>query len=325
MADEIRIDSLWTLRDLQQGPEAWVLYLNQLPLFESQALRDIFYNSGRPDISVAGDADLLAQAKVLVAEVREGLPEVHEVEGFRPSAILSTLTHYPTGQWAGSVHSNENLRWTRDVTLGGRPFGGGTDSGDVSIAVLSDMSRAAIQRMDALTVETAYRRHFDDLRTINDIPRKDLPPLKKATVFIGYRRSCFDAAKHLHSALQSYAKGTAFSPYLDYHDMRVGDWLAQLLRRIESVDVFMPLVSEDYAAEGTVGQRELEKAAIVAKDRTLAGFFAPVFLGTDVQPAATFLRAFHGYELKDDLDELSLISKGLDQYLGRALTEVLLR
>ena len=63
------------------------------------------------------------------------------------------------------------------------------------------------------------------------------------------------------------------------------------MNRIDHADVFMPLVSPDYAAEETVGLEEYERAVQVAEARGFSDFFAPVFLG---EPATDAGRALRG-------------------------------
>ena len=122
MPDEIRIDSLWTLRPLEQAYDQWSLYTNQIPLFKTEARRYAFYNSGRPNVNFAEDSDLLAQVRILVEEVRAGLPAVAVIEGFTSTAVLSSLTHWPSGEWIDQTHEVEELQWTRTLKLGGQPL-----------------------------------------------------------------------------------------------------------------------------------------------------------------------------------------------------------
>lgn len=324
MTTDIRLDSLWTLRELQQRPETWTLYVNQIALFATQALRDAFYDPGQPALAVADDSDLLSQLRILVAEVQVRLPQVQEIEGFQLSARLSALTHWPTGRWAEQSYPSQRIQWTRELKLGDQSFGNGTDCGHLEIAKLSDIAQAAVARLDGLTVETAYRRHYEKLQRVQDVPADQLPPPKKVRVFVSYRRSCINAAKSLHALLQWYASGTVFEPYLDYHNMRTGEWFAQLMKRIEEADVFMPLVSDDYAADGTVGRKELDKAAEVAHQRTLESFFSPIFAGSQVQAGAAFLREHDGLVLRS-ITEIAESNKEIQHYLGRVATSVLAR
>ena len=58
---QIDILILFTLRDLRLQPDRWGIYINQLAKFESQSLRDAFYDSTSPDIALCYHPELLRQ------------------------------------------------------------------------------------------------------------------------------------------------------------------------------------------------------------------------------------------------------------------------
>jgi hypothetical protein len=324
MTSSVRIDVLWNLRDLRQPSESWTLYVNQIPIFESQALQDAFYDPARPDLILKNHSDLMAQIEGLVAEVSTLLPEVQAIEGFQPDAFLSSIVHWPTGLWQGPALEKLKIRWVRNLLLGNRRFGSGTDEGEIMISQLSNISATAIHRLDELAIETAYRRHQEDLSRLKDIPLNDLPPLRKVHVFISYRRSQFEAAKQLHSIITNYANGSIFSAYLDHHSMRTGQWLPQILAAIEACDIFMPIVSEDFAAMGTIGRIEFEKAIELSKNRSLSDFFAPIFISHPKSDVALFLYDYDGFDI-DEHEEISVNNHNLDHFLARVATSVLQR
>ena len=55
--------------------------------------------------------------------------------------------------------------------------------------------------------------------------------------FIAYRTLYREAAETLHGILGDYTHGTAFSPYLNTHSMRLGNWMEQLFSAIEESNV----------------------------------------------------------------------------------------
>ncbi len=317
---EIPIDVLWTLQVRPPADSELALYVNQVPLFQSQALQDAFYDSGTPLLTFA-DPDVLAQVRALIEEVRAHVPPPSPVEGFLLTGRLSGITHYPRGQWLDAKKDIGSIRWTQEVALGGKPFGSGTDSATLPLATLSAISKAAIQRLDVLATETAYRRHYDRLRIVQTQVSQPLPPPTKVRAFIAYRRSQFDRAKAWYGRMLSYAEGTLYAPYLDHHDIRSGDWLAQLKRAIDTSHVFVPLLSEDFAAPDSVSAEELAYALSRHDSPSTALIIAPVLLSQHLSEAAAQVTRFDGCPLVGVTTAQEALA--VDEFLKRVATTVL--
>jgi len=275
---QIDILVLFTLRDLRLQPGRWGMYINQLAKFESQSLRDAFYNSNRPDIPLCDHPELLRHAETLVRELRAVLPPVEPIEEggvrFLPSGDLWAVTHYT--RWES--YGPEFLEWVRDLRFGDRAYIGAGHKGRVEIERLSAAAKAAIRVLDGFATERAYRRHMHDVQSFASGQPIELPPPRKAKVFISYRRSQLDTAKRIFDLLNSYGHHAHFSPFVDEHHPESGNLLERLLEEIEQSDLFMPLVSSDYAEPETISVREYEKARQVTVSRHRDDFFAPVLL-----------------------------------------------
>ena len=321
-----RIDVLWTLGPLAKRSECWDLYVNYRVQYESEMLRDAFYCSNYPHLPVRGDRLLLAQVRVLTAEARAMLRPIQPIqEGgvmFNPVGQLDYLTHYPRGWWNEQQQDAHALTWTRHLELGGKCLGR-PDSGQIQLADLSLGARAAVACVDSLAISTSYRRHGEQLARSSDIDLAVLPPPENARVFIAYRRGHFGAAKALHAALASYAHATAFVPYLDHHGMELGDYREQLFRQIRESDVFMPIVSEDYGALGSVSAEELRIAQATAQKRGLLDFFAPVFVADPERCPVEWLRKQHGAVISEP--QIFDDSPELQRFFGTVLMSVLSR
>ena len=98
-------------------------------------------------------------------------------------------------------------------------------------------------------------------------------------------------------------------------DVRLGDWSQQILERIDSSDIFVAVVSPDYAVEGTFSLVEYERAKNVAGEHGWDDYFAPVFLGETLSPAGAELRRFHGFIAKDS-QHLAIDNRDLSSWLG---------
>ena len=192
------------------------------------------------------------------------------------------------------------------------------------MTALSPSAVAAVEHLDGLAVEAAYRRHAEALKRATEIPVAQLPPPVKAKVFVAYRRSHFETAKALFAILSEFGHHTVFRPFLDHHDMRSGEWLPQLFREIENSDAFMPLVSGDYAVENTESRREYEKAKEVAADRKLEDFFVPIFIDRPTQEVAKELYKFDGLPLRS-AREVVRDNRKLQHFLRRVAASVFAR
>lgn len=325
MASEVQIDSLWTLqglRDYPNQPSKWGIYVNHIPLFESRELRDLFYDSSRPNLQLRDYPHLQPEVETLVREVREKLPEPGSVEGFDLTSELAHINHHPTGEWQGQSKPVDEIKWTRKLMLKTEEFD--TESDRMDASELSDASRAAIQQLDSITIETAYRRFSQDLSELEEISEDNVPPPEKIDVFVAYRRTHQNAALRLHDIVQRYAEHSIFSPYIDHHDMESGDWTEQIFNEIEASDVFMPLVTDDYAEEGAFGREEYQFAKEVADSRELDDFFTPIFVNSPDTEIAQELLEYHGLMI-DSTDQITPENEELDRYLSTVVTGVLPR
>lgn len=325
MTPEVQIDSLWTLqglRDHPNSPSKWEIYVNHIPLFESQSLRELFYNPSRPYLQLRDHPQLQPDVETLVREVREKLPDSGSVEGFNLNSELAHINHHPTGEWQGQTKPVREIKWTRKLMLKSEKFDTQSDRMDTS--ELSDASMAAIQQLDSITIETAYRRFAQDLADLEEISADEVPPPEKIDVFVAYRRSHQDTALRLHEIVQGYVEQSIFSPYIDHHNMESGDWAEQIFNEIEDSDIFMPLVTDDYAEEGAFGREEYQYAKDLADSQGLDDFFTPIFVDSPDTKIAQELRSYHGLMI-DSKEQIDPENDELDKYLSSIVTGVLPR
>lgn len=321
----IDIDVLWTLRDLRNSPESWSLYVNFIPMYESQKLRDFFYDSTQPDVNLSSvDPSLLDKVIRLVEEIRPLLPEPEpfKEEGLviKTNAAWHALTHYPNGTWSNKMQSVAEIRWARKIFIGSKELD--TERGYIIISSLSSMAQYAIKLLDGIAIETSYRRHLKSLDLATEQFACDFPPPRKIPVFIAYRRSCVGATRILHNILLTYGNQTCFLPFLDLHDMRLGDWKDQLFERIEKSRVFMPIVTDDYAEVGSVSYEEFEKADEINGREPSKLFFAPIFIGRPEHRVAQRLSKEHALMLRTS-EDLSPERADVQRYLRTVLASAM--
>ena len=101
--------------------------------------------------------------------------------------------------------------------------------------------------------------------------------------------------------------------------MELGDWQSQLYDKIVNSDVFIPLVSPDYAESSTFGLKEFERAKNVAVRKRWTDFFAPIILGEPISKAGQKLRNLDGFNA-GSVDDISAENRNLDHWLGRVVS-----
>ena len=312
---EVRLDVLFSLLNLT-GPEGqWALYVNFRPDIEDKALADALYGGSTPQIQLAGLPDILPTARVLVEEIRSHVPP-------QPNIVIGGVSIPLQGGMTGLSHHirwgsfcTTEIRWVRHYRLNNQNYDAHPKEGGVPITQLSGASRAAVKRLDSKATEIAYER-FGDLVSKAALlpPSVKLAPRKRA-VFIAYRTPHSGAAQILHERLASYGNGTVFRPYLDKHELKLGDLRNHLKERIAQSDLFMPLVSNDYGADGSISAEELAWAHETATAKGgVEQFFAPIFLGKSDSAVATELARLVRLEI-DGAEDLAKGGKKFEDFL----------
>lgn len=279
---EVPIDILFTIQNLDQPAEKWKFYVNfRLPDGEDKSLADALYGNRYPSLPLLDFPSVMPFAQILVEEIRSYVPpkptvKIGEVE-LPMTGGMTAISH--NIRWA--TFDTTNINWVREYKLAnGKEYRAVPSSGHVSIASLSTASRAAIRHIDGTTTDVAYARFAELVKKAAMIPADvELLP-KKRDVFIAYRKPHAAAAEALHARMLKYGNGAIFRPYLDKHDLKLGDLRKRLKEQIESTSLFVPLVTSDYAADGTISQDELQFAKDAAGSKGgIERFFAPIFLG----------------------------------------------
>ena len=140
---------------------------------------------------------------------------------------------------------------------------------------LSSVAQRTIAELDGLAVEIAYRRYLATLSHLTEFDASFRLPPRKYKVFISYRKTTgMSLAKEIHNSISNYANKSIFEPYLDEHELRLGDWESQIFTALEASDIFVPIVTEDYAYKGTISAKELERAFELEHEHHLA--IAPI-------------------------------------------------
>lgn len=314
MVGEVKLEQVWHLRNIQAPEKTWEFSTNYMVPVEDSVLRRLLQGETKPPLQVVDNPDLLKLVRVLVAEVRkltEG-PTGFAEGGYSVSASrqLDRLMRKPT-----SANRAKMLICVGDVV---GPSGRKLQEfqNEFRIDELSSPSSDAVYGLDRLGSETCYRIFGDKAKALDSYPPEAIPTHRKVLAFIAYRRTCAAEAKQLYDVIGRMARGTLFDPYIDHHDMQLGNWRDQLFERIENADVFVPLVSPDYAEPGSFGFEEFKSAKQVAERKHWNDFFAPVFLGVPRSEPGLELQQFHGFVAKSAAD-ISRENKALDHWLGR--------
>ncbi|MEO9319682.1 MAG: toll/interleukin-1 receptor domain-containing protein [Nitrososphaera sp.] len=309
----IRLGVLWKIyfpsdSISDQFPPA--LYLNYMPQIELKQLRELFYEPDAPSLAI--DGSLMDEVLSLIAEIK-GLIQpvaIEQVEGIeiKVNSEKLSIRHDVTPTWFGYNPDVSNVLWHRDSFVAMHSYKG--DDGRIPLTRLSNSARATISKLDEIALEEAYRRYLADLKRISESHNITGPPLTKVKVFISYRMPHLEQAKRLHSILQNYGYGAYFDPYLDAHDLGLGHLLQALLKQIRSSHVFMPLVTDDFASNGSISKGEYDEAQSLHESEMIE--IAPIFLGKPDTPISNELEP-----LKHHRDDGSLTdsNKELMDYL----------
>lgn len=313
MVGEITLQQIWHLGHVQDAEGQWTFSVNYKVPMDNNVLRTLLQGETVPPIRIADNSDLLGFCRVLIAEIRgrvEGITEIQEGDySLKADKRLERLMRKPT---IGS--RTHQLICVGDIVgPGGRKvqeFQREFDLNDLSAG-----SRSAVQRLDLLGTENSYRIFAEKATALDEYPADVVPAPKKVSAFIGYRRSHDDTAKRLFEALQTVGAGTLFTPYLDLHEMRPGGWAQQIFREIDSSDVFVALVSPDYADTDTVGLEKYKRGVAHAAKQGWDDYFNPVFLGNPATEIGLELKQVHGL-IAHNVDELSNDNPNFQSWLG---------
>jgi hypothetical protein len=278
---EVSLRVLFSLRYLHVAESQWDFYINYVPELGSPDLDGAFGGGSDQPILLAQNDWLRQNARPLINELRLIVPPDPDIRaGGIPVTLVGgfwAFSHYLSG-W--TQVGTDQIEWVKDLRFAnGNPVQQGTQ-GKIAVATLSDAAKASLARLDGFAVLTARERFAKKVSgaTLFSPGTRVLP--KRTRVFISYRRPEIDIARALHAVLAAYGHGAVFEPYLDLHELELGSLRGQLRDRIvEWADIFVPLVSNDYAAPGSVSAEELGWARErAARSQPLASFIAPVYV-----------------------------------------------
>lgn len=312
MVDEIYIDCIWHIRNVQADEKDWELSVNYKIPIENEIIKKLLVKETR--VKLIQLPDLLKWVRVLVTEIRSRTTESSPIEeaefSVKTTQILSRL------MWKFTYEKPEEVIGCIGDVVGAS----NTKLRDFSIKMpiksLSSASQSAFYRIKGKSIETAYKTFGERAKQLDSYPSEVIPPPKKVSAFIAYRRTHQDIAKQLYEIMGSMGAGTLFDPYIDYHEMELGDWKKQIFLRIDLTHVFVVIVSPDYAEPDTFGLVEYKRAKKKAATNGWNDFFAPVFIGKPKTDPGLELRVYDGFEAKD-ANEISKENRALQNWLGR--------
>lgn len=324
MAEEIERDGvplevLWTVhRYADRSPEFYVHYI---PCYPEQQLRDLLRGSG-PDRPVHEfGSDAVVAAEMLWGEIRPRtlpMPVFPTEAGIVAARATEHLSRRVTPTWVGLPADTSVVAWNRELVLGEQPVPS-PGAVSVEIASLSAAGRGAVDVLDGLAVETAYRRHVVAVGQLAGGSVPQPPPPQKYRVFVSYRKPQITTAKTLYATVAVYGNHAHFAPFLDEHDLRLGSWAEQLEGEVTRSLLFLPLVTPDYGIDGSFSKRELDLALQGQEQGTM--HIAPVVMGPDRPPAWERLSHLHAH-LVDSADELVPTSPEFQRYLRTCLASL---
>ncbi len=292
MSDQVetRLDVLWTVT--KRPGEVVKLYVHFIPWYDDPGVRHLFQGGAYPLTPLSElDPELPGLADVLMTEVaaRAG-PSPERTAGSYKLPIKQTqhVSHHATAFWSGGVAPTDVVTWATEDFVGGDNVG--QEQRKIAVAELTGAAKAVINKLSAAAIELAYRRHQKKLDELVDLPAAALPPPSKPEVFISYRRANLVLAKGLHGVVAAYGHYSHFKPFLDEHELEAGRLLPQLQERVRRSDVFIPLVTEDYAQPGSISEKELGWACEREKEGHLV--IAPLFIGRPKTAVADRLHEF---------------------------------
>lgn len=253
----LKFEVLWTLKFDRNSID---IYINYIPLYDNQELREFFYGAVYPALPVVQvDSKLPPQAEILYKETSSIFRKILVDKKRQSRMNLSSnnsLVRNVTDTWGTLKPNTGIIKYGLELFLEGERFGKHI-SGELEIDKLTKSSKSAIKQIDAIAIEQSYRRHIDKLRTTTEVDVKDLPFPKKFKVFLSYRKPQINLARELHKFLTSYGNNAFFEVYLDEHNVKLGHLSRQILEEIESTDVFIPIVTKDYGKEKSISLKEL--------------------------------------------------------------------
>ena len=312
---QVPLDVLFSLLNLDQPDENRTFYVNFRPCIEDQGLADRLYGAGFPAISFTDLPEYREAAITLTAEIRHHVPTGPSVQiggvDLPLEGGLTGLSHYL--RWRNSETSS--VEWVVHYQVGGENYKVSPNNGRVPIAELSGAARKAIRNLDGLATETAYDR-FARLVSKAAKPSGGIQLIpRKRKVFISYRQPDLDVAESVYERFNSYGHGAHFAPYLDRHDLKLGDLRSQLETRIREADLFVPLVTDRYAQEGSISAEELGWARAEGKHRREhCGFIAPIYIGSPKSDVARMLNHLVRLPIVD-LKEIRSQAKNVEDFL----------
>lgn len=316
---EVPLRVLYSVRYLHVGEDQWDFYINyvpELPELGNPDLDRAFGGGGDSPILFVGDPWLRTNARPLIDELRALVPPSPPVAvGGVPIQLVGgfwAFSHYLEG-W--SQAGPEQIEWVKDLRFpNGNPVQNGTQ-GWIRVDELSDAARSALRRLDGFAIATARERFAAKVAEASLAPPGVNILPQRTKVFISYRRPDMQIARAFHALLGSYGHSAIFEPYLDLHDLELGSLRKQLRERIEIwADLFMPLVSDSYAAPGSISAEELGWALARADNTADSSFLAPIFIaqpGTEI--AAELGDLLRGNIM--DASEVTVANEGLRSFL----------
>lgn len=125
--------------------------------------------------------------------------------------------------------------------------------------------------------------------------------LEKKTIFVSYRGNSREIAEELVKGLGEYGNQAFFLPHIDFLDMQAGNWLDQLMKMIETCDVFMPILTNDYL-DGPIARPELD-AALRGHFQDRQKRIIPILVeGEPKDYNSHFIGGFHMVQAQDGMD-----------------------
>jgi len=311
MKSKLEIHSLWSLRRVQ-GAE-FSVYVNSIPDHPDEEVRNLFYSPSMPDLK-PGEFGLSSDEVELVYSEIAGTPEyIEAVDGLprigRPSIHRFAVSRRVNDTWLKTKVIPGTLHVTLTPRVGSRDLD--YREFDLQIAKLSGATRRIVKRLDIGTQRIAQFRYEEARAQLEEVEGIELPGARREKVFISYRHADgIDLAKLVHEQFESYGNCAYFEPFLDLHELRRGDWAQLILKALNQAVIFIPILTTDYAPEGSFSLQELEMALEKTKDGTL--HIAPVFVDGQKNRWVDNLKGFHGCILRTESTWESAIDKLLD-------------
>lgn len=286
---EILLNLSWSLVNLAGPENARALRVQYVPRSGDRGLERAIGDANGQLHQLAGSG-LENSVRFLAEEVDSRLPHipnptVGDIE-LTVRRYLCSIGHFL--RWP-KRHTNR-VYYDVSYFVGNEQYQPFLSAPPLLISDLSSASQSTIRRLDGRATEIAYEGFASRVRGLSSLPPGlQLIPARRR-VFVAYRSSDQLCAERLHGIFAAYANGTAFSVFLDRHDVRLGDLAEQLRLEIDKADLFVPIVTGAYAQPGSISAQELEWARDAAAAKGgIERFFAPVFVGTPSTPVATEL------------------------------------